>query len=151
MSDQPWPFYLKCSTVALLVPSHHNIMLLVKMNRKFESEPLSTALPELPPDLSSDNLPLDNLPQENLPLDNLPSENLPPELLQLIFSNLPPQSLKYDFPYDWVGFSWLPTFAWSSSHPPTILPPPSQHLPSLILQTWTAVYIAALHYVNKDT
>ena len=73
-------FYLRYSTVAQLLPSHHNIMIL-KMNQNFESELLSKALLEPP----SDNLPPDD-------------HDLPPELLQLIFSNLPPQSLKYDSP-----------------------------------------------------
>ena len=64
---------------------------MLKLNPTLESELLSQALVELPIDMPSD-LPADNLPPEP------PSDNLPPELLQLIFSNLPPHSLKYDSP-----------------------------------------------------
>ena len=76
----------------------------MKFYPKLESERLSMSLLEPPMDLPSDQKPSDlhpDHPQDQPTSDqDHPPDHLPPELLQLIFSNLHPVSLKYDFPFN---------------------------------------------------
>ena len=84
----------------------------MKFYPKLESELLSKSLLEPPMDLPSDQKPSDlhpdhpqdihpdHPPDQPTSDQDHPPDHLPPELLQLIFSNLHPVSLKYDFPFN---------------------------------------------------